>query len=63
MYVDELKLALGQRDDVLLAFFHAQRTGGSAFVRWLKSVLGTTAVYDYRNVDPFIHWVRSNRQL
>lgn len=50
----------GGEEGALLGFFLAQRCGSSALLRWVQGQLGAERVYDYRNVDPFIHW---NRQV
>lgn len=42
--------------EALLAFFHAQRTGGSNFKKMLRDVYGDKGVYAQQTVDGFKHW-------
>jgi SAM-dependent methyltransferase len=58
MYVNPEVLDLGRHEDALFVFFHAQRTGGSEFVRWLNSVLPPERIFHVRNVgaDNWVQW-------
>lgn len=47
-----------QADDRLLAFFHAQRTGGSQFKQFLRRAFGDTRVYAPQTVGNFLSWSR-----
>lgn len=40
----------------LLAFFHAQRTGGSQFKEFLRRVFGDNGVYAQQTVNGYVHW-------
>lgn len=40
----------------LLAFFHAQRTGGSNFKSMLRSAYGDASVYSQQTVAEYAHW-------
>lgn len=63
MHIDETIMARGRDPAALLAFFMAQRSGSRALVAWLQRHLAKSEVYYYRNVDPFVHWRRSNAEI
>lgn len=47
---------LTSNTDYLLAFFHAQRTGGSQFKAFLKRMLGAENIHSPQTAKPFIPW-------
>jgi hypothetical protein len=69
MFVNEAILRRGRDDDVLFAFFHAQRTGGRAFVRWLAGMLGRSEIHHVLPAisaaggDGFVHWPKVDGEL
>ncbi|HWA89883.1 MAG TPA: methyltransferase domain-containing protein [Rhizomicrobium sp.] len=57
MYVNRKVLELGKEPDALLAFFHAQRTGGSTFLRWLGESVPKSEIFSRPTTgDGFAHW-------
>lgn len=48
---------LGRSPDALLAFFHAQRTGGSTFLRWFGTAFPKDRIFSRPTTgDGFAHW-------
>lgn len=47
---------LNRDGDPLIAFFHAQRTGGSEFKRFLRAAFGDSQVYAQQTVTNYVHW-------
>jgi hypothetical protein len=57
MFVNPKILELGREPDSLLAFFHAQRTGGSAFLRWLGDIFPKDKIFSRPTTGPsYAHW-------
>lgn len=56
MYVNDAVLERASDPDALFLFVHAQRTGGSNMIRWLRGVFGDDKSYTHRTVEHFRRW-------
>ena len=56
LFVNQRLEGLGFGDADLLAFFHAQRTAGSALRHVLARALGAESIFSTQYVDDFVHW-------
>lgn len=56
MFVNDAVLERAHHPDALFLFIHAQRTGGSNTIRWLRGVFGDEASYTHQTVENFRRW-------
>lgn len=56
LFVNQRLESLGFGDADLLAFFHAQRTAGSALRHVLARALGAESIFCTQYMDDFVHW-------
>lgn len=56
LFVNDKFAELTMRDEDLLVFFHAQRTGGSALRHVLARAFGQDNIFCTQYVDDFQHW-------
>ena len=59
MFVNDKVLELGRDERSLFAFFHAQRTGGSDFLRWLSDIFPKGQVFTRPALQAdYDHWYK-----
>ncbi len=57
MFVNHRILEEGRAENSLYAFFHAQRTGGSTFLRWLNETFPKEQIFSRPTTGaPYAHW-------
>lgn len=61
MFVNPETLEKGKDPGALFAFFHAQRTGGSTFLRWLNKVFPKNQIFSRPTIGAdYAHWNKIN---